>query len=535
MDTIACWLQTSLQRVYLATPAPRASDAQTIDLIAARNERISFQVCARNLGVERVDLNLTMSGCDDLRILARRVGYVSMAHHNTATPHDELDGIGHIPGYVPDPLYPDQSVTLGPLETHAFWITVVVPADAQPGALELQLRLEHEGAPVARLTASIDIRSLVVQPRQGFPVTHWFYADALCDWYKVEPFEERFWPLAQSYMTDLIEHGNDCMYTPIFTPPTDGVKRPTQLLKVSSPAPGSYWFNFSEVERWTRLATRSGARYFEWTHLFTQWGAGNAIRVYRNNATPDSLLWPPETPATSDKYRDFLSQFLPEFKQFLTSEGLMDKSFFHLSDEPGERHLEQYRASRALLAELAPWMKVADALSDVSFGRLGLTDIPIPVTSTARDYAAAGIPAWVYFCCGPRGRYLNRLMDTPPAKIRTAGWLFYRLQARGFLHWGYNYWYKSQTQQLIDPFTEQAGAAWPGWAYGDPFVVYPGQHGPIDSLRWELFAESLQDYALLQTLGISPDDPLLADLKDYDDYPKDTAWVAAARRRLLAA
>ena len=220
IECITCWLQSSLQRVYLSTSAPEPGAQTSFGLLAARNERVSFQVCARNLGVDRVDLKLTMSGCDDLRIMARRVGYVSVAHHNTATPHDELDGIGHIPGLVPDPLLPDQSVTLGPLETHAFWVTIVVPADATPGIQELQLRLAHEGAPIARLTASIDIRPLVIQPRQGFPVTHWFYADALCDWHKVEPFEERFWPIAQAYMADLIEHGNDCMYTPIFTPPT---------------------------------------------------------------------------------------------------------------------------------------------------------------------------------------------------------------------------------------------------------------------------------------------------------------------------
>ena len=538
MECIASWLQSSLQRVYLSTPIPAAapdSPDQPFELLVARNERGSFQVCVRNTGTERVDLTLTMSGCDDLRVLARRVGYVNVAHHNTATPVDELDGIGHIPGPVPDPLLHDQSVSLGPLETHAFWITVVVPADATPGIQPLRLKLEHEGVPVAQLAAAINIHPLVVQPRQGFPVTHWFYADALCDWYKVEPFEERFWSIAQAYMTNLIEHGNNCMYVPLFTPPTDGVKRPTQLLRFSTPGPGEYWFNFNEVQRWTRLATRLGARYFEWTHLFTQWGAKNAIRVYRNNANPDSLLWPADTLATSDTYRQFLAQFLPEFKQFLTSEGLLDKSFFHLSDEPQEHHLEQYRAARALLAELAPWMKVADALSDVSFGKLGLTDIPIPVTSTARDYAEAGIPAWVYFCCGPRGRYLNRLIDTPPGKIRAAGWLFYRLRAQGFLHWGYNYWYKSQTRELIDPFNEQSGAAWPGWAYGDTFEVYPGQNGPIDSLRWELFAESLQDYALLQTLGISPDDPMLADMKGYDDFPKDAATIPALRRRLLAA
>jgi hypothetical protein len=531
MESTSCWLQTSLQRVFPSSTSPVTA---SLNLIAARNERISFQACARNNGTEPIELSLDASVGDGLRVQVRRVGYVLMAHHNTATPLDELDGIGHVPGLVPDPLYPEQKVTIGPLETHAFWVTVMVDAGAQPGPHAVQLYFGCGGGVISALTTNIVVSPVVARAREGFPVTHWFYADALCDWYKVEPFEERFWSLAQAYMSDLVAHGNNCLYVPIFTPPTDGVKRPTQLLKVSAPGPGEYWFSFTDVQRWTRLAQQCGAQYFEWTHLFTQWGARQAIRIYRNNANRDTLLWPPDTAATSDRYRDFLSQFLPELKSFLESEGLMDKSFFHLSDEPGEQHLEPYRAARAMLRELAPWMKVTDALSDVHFGQQGLTDIPVPVTSAARDYAAAGIPAWVYFCCGPRGRYLNRLMDTPPAKIRAAGWLFYKLQAQGFLHWGYNYWYRSQTQQLIDPFTEQSGAAWPGWAYGDTFVVYPGADGPVDSLRWELFAESLQDYALLQTLNVSRQDPLLAALKDYDDFPKNPDWIGEVRRRLLA-
>jgi hypothetical protein len=114
-----------------------------------------------------------------------------------------------------------------------------------------------------------------------------------------------------------------------------------------------------------------------------------------------------------------------------------------------------------------------------------------------------------------------------------AGWLFYRFQRLGFLHWGYNYWYKSQTRQLIDPFTCTDGAAWPGWAYGDTSLVYPGESGPIDSIRHEVFAESLQDYALLQTASVEPGGKLLSPLVDFNDFPKDETWIVKARKAIL--
>jgi hypothetical protein len=75
---------------------------------------------------------------------------------------------------------------------------------------------------------------------------------------------------------------------------------------------------------------------------------------------------------------------------------------------------------------------------------------------------------------------------------------------------------------------------WPNWAYGDTSVVYPGPQGtPIDSIRWEVFSESLQDYALLQTLNISSDDNSLIEIHDYNDFPKETDWVLHQRQRLL--
>jgi hypothetical protein len=159
-------------------------------------------------------------------------------------------------------------------------------------------------------------------------------------------------------------------------------------------------------------------------------------------------------------------------------------------------------------------------------------DMPVPEVSRAKRFVDEGIPCWTYFCCAPLGPWLNRLLSTPLAKVRMSGWLFYRFQQQGFLHWGYNYWYRRQTRQLIDPFLTSDGEGWPGWQSGDPFMVYPGAEGPLDSIRWEIFSESLEDYRLLQTLGVPPSS-LAGEFRDYDRFPKNVAWVRQRRRRLL--
>lgn len=528
------WLATSLVRHFPHT-APKRRKHLTIE--GARNERLSFQVGLRQGGKEPVSVKVSAEGPRGWEVRVRRVSYVPVRHFNTPVGENPLDvdGLGCIPGYVPDPLLEEHSLVLPTGETHSFWISLKPPPGARAGRYTIPIAVEGEGAQAQTLKAEVRLYPVTLKRRKNFPITHWFYADAVMDWYKTEGFDSRFWELAERYLENNTAHGLDTLYVPVFTPPLDGVKRPTQLLRVKSRSQGHYSFDWRDVKRYIDLARKLGIRRFEWCHLISQWGALHAIRVYEDQGKDEKLLWKPDTPAVSTTYRNFLSQFLPSLRRFLTKEGLLEKSYFHVSDEPhGEEHLENYRKARTMLWELAPWMQVMDALTDIQFGREQLTDTPIPSIKTALEFQKEDIPSWCYYCCNPRGKYLNRLLDTPLPKIAMHGFLFYRWPFRGFLHWGYNYWYRSQTRELIDPFTIQDGEAWPGWAFGDTFLVYPGKEGPIDSIRWEIFAESLQDYALLQTIGLDRDHPLLRSIRSFEDFPKTEGWRQKVRRQLLA-
>ncbi|UCH33792.1 MAG: DUF4091 domain-containing protein [Armatimonadota bacterium] len=523
------WLSSSLVRHY---PASRAKRRQTLTLHAARGESLSFQAAFRTEG-SPAKVSASATCRDGFLLRVRRVGYVPVLHFSTATPAPELEGIGHLPGLAPDPLFPEAEAHAGSYETNAFWVNVDVPSHAPPGRYPVTVALSPEGGEAVALIAVVVVHRGTVHPRRDFPVTQWFYADALCDWYRTELWEESFWPILDAYVEDIAAHGQDTILVPVFTPPTDGVKKPTQLLGVRRDG-GRYVFDWTLVERWVDCAREHGVSHFEWNHLFTQWGAARAIRIYEGHGEEGALLWPAETANTSATYREFLSQYLPELHRFLAERDLLDVSFFHVSDEPhGEEARANYRGCREMLRELAPWMRVMDALSEIEFAREKLVDVPIPSISVAPQFAEGGFPAWAYFCCGPRGAYLNRLLDTPLSKISMAGWLFYRNRARGFLHWGYNYWYKSQTTELIDPYRINDALNWPGWPPGDPFIVYPGDSGPVDSIRWEVFAESLRDYALLQSAGVEPEDPMLSEIRDYADFPKDEPWIRTRRRELL--
>ena len=536
------WVTSSLVRHY---PSSSAQRSRQLTVEAALNEQFSFQVALRtaDMAAQRVRAEMAAPGGWAVRV--RRVGYVPIPHFNLPVETDpaDVEGAGNIPGYAPDPLFDDESIVLPPNETHAFWITVRPGRSAAPGRHVIAITLAPENGGARSHTVNVTLHDVVIRKRKNFPVTHWFYADALCDWYGVGPFGRAFWPICEKYMKDYASHGLDTIYAPVFTPPLDGVKRPTQLLRVKRAGKDKYRFSWSDVKKWIDLAKRCGIDRFEWTHPFTQWGVKHAIRIYEDQGRGEKLLWPPSTGATSAVHRGFLSQYLPQLHRFLVKEKILHRSFFHVSDEPHAEHLRNYRKARDMLGELAPWMKVMDALSNIEFARAGLTDMPIPSIKTALDFVKEDVACWCYYCCGPKGRFLNRLIDTPLAKIAMHGFLFYRWPLRGFLHWGYNYWYKSQTRTLIDPYAvldgdchTDAGGQYRthGWAYGDTFQVYPGPDGPVDSMRWEVFGESLQDYALFQTLGVDPDCALFEPIKSFADFPKSEAWRLRTRSKLFA-
>lgn len=544
-DGLKFWLETSLKRMYPNSPV---GAKQKLTFTVARNEQISFQACFRNLTTDSAEVKCEVSGADGVPARVRRVGFVPMKQLNTYTPKEDMEGIGFIPGLCPDPLFEEQSAHIGPESNGVFWITLSVPTGIKPGVYDLQVKmtlvnrygyvgLTNPEQISVLLPVTIDVRSLVIKPRKNFPVTNWISADSIWEYYKIEPCGDRFWELADKFIANHTAHHHDVLYTPVFNTRHELLKRPAQLLKVKKLGPDQYEFDFSDVRKWVRLALKHGAGYVEWSHFFTPAPTSGkyAQRIYeRTTGVVGEILWPPETLATSDTYKNFLKQYLPQFKTFLEQENILNRSFFHCADEPdGEEQTTDYKKARALLKEIAPWMKVMDALSDPRYAKERITDMPVPSITTALGFKAAGVDTWVYYCCGPRDGYLQRLFDTPLSKIRMTGLVLYKLEAHGFLHWGYNYWYKFCTSEITDPFVHGDVTAWPGLPFGDPFVVYPGVNGPLDSIRWEVFAQGLQDYALLQSAGLKSSDPLLASIKDYANFPKTEQWYQDFRKKLF--
>ena len=288
--TVYLWLSTSLTRIFPNTPPGNTE----LHLLAPRNGRISFQACVRNDRIWPLRIDGAISGAEKLKPQVRRVGLVPMWHFTPATDPSERDGANSLPGLVPDPLYPVTGALIGPKESRSYWITLRIPADAKPGTRELKFRfILGDSKEVTELPVTLEISTFVIQPRRDFHVIHWTRGEANWDYYKTDMFDDRWWEITRAQLENMLDHGSDVAYVPIFFDRREVFRRPCQLLIVDEPEPGKYRFDWSRAKRYTDISKRAGFTHFEWSHLWLYWGVENPVHVYKKQDDKYVMLWPP--------------------------------------------------------------------------------------------------------------------------------------------------------------------------------------------------------------------------------------------------
>ena len=67
-------------------------------------------------------------------------------------------------------------------------------------------------------------------------------------------------------------------------------------------------------------------------------------------------------------------------------------------------------------------------------------------------------------------------------------WLTAHYGLDGYLRWAYNSWSDK------DPYNKPVF----NFIQGDDYYIYPGENGPVSSIRWELLKEGIEDFELLK-------------------------------------
>lgn len=392
---------------------------------------------------------------------------------------------------------------------------------------------------------SIDITVIDAElPKQELIYTNWFHTDCLMEYYKISAFSEEYWRVTESFLKRANEYGMNCVLTPLFTPPLDtqvGKERPTvQLVDVKVTGKDQYAFGFEKLDRWLSMCDRCGIEYYEMSHLFTQWGAKHAPKIIAdvNGETKQIFGW--KTRAAGKEYSAFLHQFSAALIEYIDRKGIREKCLFHVSDEPSGLMIFSYKKASRIVHECFKGFKIIDALSDYRVFKMGLIELPVPANDHIKPFIGKVKELWTYYCCVQADHYVsNRFFSMPSARSRVLGLQLYKFDVRGFLHWGYNFYFSQYSKGLIDPYkvTDAGGS----FSSGDSFLVYPGENGePLDSLRLHVFYNGLEDMLALKLLeskiGKEKTDAILEEGLEkpltFRDYPHSADWLLKTRERI---
>ncbi len=444
-------------------------------------------------------------------------------------------------GYYPDLLLPIKNTVDFKSGINVFWVEIY-GRDLLIGKNHIDIKIKDFDFVLCNKNIDIEVIDCSLD-FDNFIYTCWFHTDCLMSYYNIDVFSDEYWRITENFLKTANEYGQNCVLTPIFTPPLDtevGKERPTVQLVDIKFNNGKYSFNFDKLTQWIDMAHRCGFEYFEMSHFFTQWGAKNAPKIMATVDGEYKKIFGWETKAISKEYKNFLTAFSIELKMYLERNNLKDKTFIHVSDEPGLNVLFQYAKASKLIHRLFKGYKIIDALSDYRFYKLGIVSSPIPSNDHIEKFIGKADDLWTYYCSAQNTKYVsNRFFCNSSLRNRVLGYQLFKYNIKGFLHWGYNFYYTQLSKALIDPYKiSDAGGKFPS---GDSYVVYPAKDGTaLHSIRLKVFYDGLQDMAALNTLKKLSSKKACLDIIDENDkqplsftnYPHSNEWLLSTREKI---
>lgn len=472
-----------------------------------RGQEVAFQIAYRLNMPPRSLCEFRISVDSPIKQFLKiyRVGVVPSLFPCYPASSDDGNYLTRKAGLFPDPLIPFEGDRIKAVAKtwQALWFSIQIDGSMPAGKYPIKLSVfdESENQIVNKTYfVCVDDQTL---PQSDLLFTQWFHCDCIADAHHVEIFSEAHWRLIENYMRLAGAHGMNMILTPVVTPPLDtavGGERPTvQLVQVEKTAQG-YRFDCERLRRYIKIALDAGMVAFEISHFFTQWGAGFAPKVVARTDGKLQKIFGWETAADDPEYVKFLQALVPEVIACFAGEGVgRERLWFHLSDEPHEDQIDQYRKTHDILAPLIGGCHHMDAMSSLLFRKEGLVESPVVSTNHISPFLKEKVEGlWCYYCCMQGYKLSNRFFAMPSARTRIMGVQLYKYQIVGFLQWGYNFYYTQFSKAKIDPYAvTDAGSAFPS---GDAFSVYPYEDGAAPSIRQKAFSNGLEDYRLLLLL-----------------------------------
>ncbi len=452
----------------------------SINIFGIRGEIISGQfIIHTKKDLENVSLEISafenqLSGKTLNKDIAELnfVGSVSLTENTPNQPMSVLTRTA--PAKFPDYLMSEKEINILKKKYQSVWLTVQIPENAESGTFSGKVTVKSNIGEQT-LPVNLTIFPLNMPEERNLKVTEWYNTR---NFSKVHGINEQYSPewfaMLKKYAENMVEHRQNVFRVPagtieIYKSATDGLE-----------------FDFTRFDQIAEIFWSTGKMDYLETGEFARFGPEGWVdeKIFPGDFNVKDLSSGNLISLPGEKVLPIL---LPALESHLRQKGWLNKTLFHVKDEPSQHNVLSWIEFSRYIHNHAPDLKRIDAVETPYL----LDDIEIVVPKldhfnswydTYKKAPDKGVELWFYTVGIFQGSLLpNKTIDMPLIDSRIMHWLNYKYDAKGYLHWGWNAWNEN-------PFHET------GKHIGDGWHVYPAKNGVMNSLRWEQMRNGIQDY-----------------------------------------
>jgi hypothetical protein len=453
---------SSLDRIFRdgnTLVKPSFSSFASISL--AKNEYESFQVVVSNgrrqLRAVRLEISDLVDEQTGAQIEKKNTAWRVVGYIPTEKPWYPAKYVG----LWPDPLLPAQNIDIDPFATQPFWITVYIPRGTQAGVYNGEIKVISGETELAEVPVAVKIYDFTLPTASHLKTAFDMYPHILQMRYPQrkkesdEMYAIRLAQLNDRYLIDMLKH------------------RMNPILN---------------IDPRSELDLRMVERY----RLFglTNFSIGKKGGTFRTN-------WPRDD--------EEIEELLPLYRTYgenLKIHKMLDYHYIYAIDEIGigneltPKVCSMLHRAHPELKNLVTGHGFWEPGKDPDWGKdidIWCFQINYFNEQKLRALQDLGIEMWM-FISGPGNEGTpNLAIDFDSIDYRIAPWLCWKYEIRGFLYWCVNWW------PYVDPFESGANTKWE--QNGNGILYYPGEDGPIASLRIEIFRDGMEDFEYLVLLS----------------------------------
>ncbi len=565
-DDVALWWASSGWKINQTRSAPD-NRSGAVRISAARNERdaAQFVLNPQEPLANFVPTPSALVNAAGHTIPADALDVLRVHYLNVTRPTDSSS----VAAPWPDPLPPiDAPLTLEANQNHPFWLRVFVPKGTPASHYTGTVELTADGY-AATVPVDLEVFDFELPDRPTCVSAFGFDAGNIFRYHNVTDPEQRRLVI-DKYLQNFSRH----RISPYDPAPLDDPAVTWPDVKPGDTIdPAALTVSF-EWAAWDAGLTKAFGDYHFTSMRLPVAGMGSG--TFHSRVDPQLLGFADGTP----EYKALFDSYWKQLQEHLREKGWLDKGYVYWFDEPDPKDYDFVMNGFRKLREAAP--DITRMLTEqVEEGLVGGPNLWCPISDAythdeSEARRALGEKSWWYVCTGPKAPYATLFIDHAATDLRVWLWQTWQRNIDGILVWQSNYWtsdsaYPDHPQNPYDDpmgwtsgYSTKAGQRLP-WGNGDGRFIYPPLAaanadsaepvllGPVDSIRWEMLRDGVEDYeymailerlidaqrATLSETELARYTALLevpeAITKDMTTFTKDPAPIEARREELARA